>query len=188
MAIRNALLPTLLIALLSPALPAAAQAAMKPGLWEIRQQPQQLDPQRQKQMAEAQQRMAAMPPEQRQAMEQMMASRGISLDMSGGGGGGMAVKICISPEQAARNQPPMLDKGKCQHDSQRSGNTINTRFRCTDPAAEGDSEVTLRANGEGFSSRTRITHQRGGKAETTQVSGDARWLGADCGGLKPQPR
>jgi len=173
------ILPALL--LLAIALPALSQAMMKPGLWEIRQQPQ-MNAAQQAQMAQAQQQMAAMPPEQRKMMEQMMASRGISMDMSGGG---IGLKMCVSKEQAERNQPPVVDKGKCTHDSQRSGSTIRTQFRCTDPAAEGDSEVTLRGNGEGFSSKTRITHQRDGKPETLQISGEARWLGADCGGLKP---
>jgi hypothetical protein len=154
---------------------------MKAGLWEIKQIPE-LDSQRQAQLEEAQKRMAAMPPEQRKMMEQAMAQHGINVDM--GAGGAITIKRCVSKEQAERNTPPLTDKGKCKHDVQRSGNVIHTHFSCTDPVSEGDSDVTLRGS-DGFTSKTRITHQRGGRSETVNVSGEARWLGADCGELKP---
>ncbi|MDN3920127.1 DUF3617 domain-containing protein [Roseateles violae] len=154
---------------------------MKPGLWEIRQLPQ-LDPQRQAQLDEAKKRMAELPPEQRKMVEQMMAQRGVNIDL---GGGGITIKACISEEQARRNTPPVTEKGNCRQDTKREGNVIQTHFSCTDPVSEGDSEVTLHGD-EGFSSKTRVTQQSaGGRSETIQLSGDARWLGADCGGLKP---
>jgi len=167
------------------ALPCAAQTnMMKPGLWEIRQQPE-LSPEQQAKMAEAQKAMANMPPEQKAMMEKMMASHGVSVNM---GANGITIKTCLSKEQAERNAPPVTDaKSRCTHDVKRSGNVIRTHFSCADPASEGDSEVTLTSNG--FTSKTTITQQRKGKPETMTVTGEARWLGSDCGGLKPiEPR
>lgn len=178
----RALLPAL--ALLAASLPALSQT-IKPGLWELRQQPQQLDAKRQAQMEQAQQKMAALPAEQRKMMEQMMASRGINVDVAAGGA--VSIKTCVSKEQAERNEPPLADQGQCSHQSQRSGNVIRTKFQCSDPAAEGESEVTLNGS-EGFSSKTRVTHQRNGKPETMTIQGEARWIGADCGTLKPKGR
>jgi hypothetical protein len=163
-----------------PVFPAAGQT-MKAGLWEIHQTPQ-LPPDQQAKMEAAQRQMAAMPPDQRKMVEQMMAQHGVQMNMAGGT---ITIKSCVSKEQAERNAPPVTDgKSHCSHDVQRSGNVIRTHFSCTDPASEGDSEVTLQG-GDGFTSKTRITHQRNGKPETITVSGDAHWLGSDCGGLKP---
>lgn len=169
--------------LLLAVLAVGAQAqTMKSGLWEIKQQPQLADPKMQAQMEQAQKQMAAMPPEQRKMVEQMMASKGVAMNMSGGT---ITLKVCISEEQAKRNQAPVTDKGNCTQDSQRSGNTIRTQFKCTDPASEGESEVTLLGNGDGFTNKTRITQQRNGRSETVTMNGEAHWLGSDCGGLKP---
>lgn len=155
-------------------------AMMKPGLWEMKQKPE-LDARRRARMEQAQKTIAAMPAEQRKMMEQMMAQQGVNVDLSGGG---ITIKACISEEQARSNTPPVVDKGNCKHDVRRSGNVIRTHFVCSDPASDGDSEVTLEGS-SGFTSKTRITHQNNGKPETIQVNGEARWLGSDCGTLKP---
>ena len=161
----------------------AAQAApvvMKPGLWEIRQTPE-MSPDQQAKLEQAQKALAGMSPEQKAMMEKMMAQRGVSMNMSGGT---ITIKSCVSKEQAERNTPPVTDtKSNCTHTVKRNGDTIHTHFVCTDPASEGDSDVTLSSNG--FTSKTRFTHQRNGKTETMSISGDGRWLGTDCGGLKP---
>jgi len=172
---------SLLASVLAAALPAAAQTQMmKPGLWEIRQTPE-LAPDQQAKLKQAQEALAGMTPEQKAMMEKMMAQRGVSLNMSGGT---ITIKSCLSKEQAERNTPPVVDaKSRCTHDVKRSGNTIHTHFNCADPASEGDSDVTLTS--DGFTSKTRITTQRNGKTETVSISGDGRWLGSDCGGLKP---
>ena len=172
-----------LILIVSLLAAAGAQAQnMKPGLWEVKQQPQ-LDPKRQAQLEKAQQQMAAMPAEQRKMMEEMMAKRGVSMDF--GGGGVITVKMCVSEEQAKRNEPPIAGRGNCTHDVQHSGNQIHTKFSCADPASEGTSDVTLRPGGDGFTAKTHITHTRDGKTDSIDASSEARWLGADCGGLKP---
>jgi hypothetical protein len=159
----------------------AAQAQnMKPGLWEFKQTPQ-LDPARQAQMEQAQKAMDSMPPERRKMMEDMMAQRGISMNMAGGV---ITLKTCVTKEQAERNMAPVTQHGNCTQDVKRSGSTIQTHFVCTDPASEGDATVTLHSN-EGFSNEVTVKHVRQGKTETTKVSGEGRWLGADCGDVQP---
>ncbi len=159
----------------------AAQAQnMKPGLWEFKQTPQ-LAPAQQAQMAQAQKAMENMPPEQRKMMEDMMAKNGVSVNMAGGA---ITIKTCVTKEQAERNMAPVTQQGSCKQDVKRSGSTINTHFVCTDPASEGDAVVTLRGN-EGFTNDVTIRQQRQGKTETTKVSGEGRWLGADCGSVQP---
>ncbi|MBL8279475.1 MAG: DUF3617 domain-containing protein [Pelomonas sp.] len=153
---------------------------MKPGLWEFKQTPQ-LDPARQAQMAQAQKAMESMPAERRAMIEQMMAQRGVSVSMAGGA---ITVKTCISKEQAERNQAPVAQHGNCTQDTKRSGSVIQTHFVCTDPASEGDATVTLRGS-EGFTNEVTVRTQRQGKTETVKVTGEGRWLGADCGDVQP---
>ena len=169
------------VLLLIASLAGAAHAQqMKPGLWEFKQTPQ-LDPARQAQMAQAQKAMESMPPEQRQMIEKMMAQKGVNVSMAGGA---LTIKTCVTKEQAERNMAPVNHQGNCTQEIKRSGNTIQTHFVCTDPASEGDAIVTLRGN-EGFTNDVTIRHQRQGKTETTKVSGEGRWLGADCGDVQP---
>ncbi|HEU6454168.1 MAG TPA: DUF3617 domain-containing protein [Roseateles sp.] len=171
---------TALLLLAGLAAGAAPAQTMKPGLWEFKQTPQ-LDPARQAQMAEAQKAMDSMPPERRQMIEQMMSQRGVNVNMAGGT---VTIKTCVTKEQAERNMAPVTQRGNCTQDVKRSGNVIRTHFACTDPASEGDATVTLHGN-EGFTNDVTVRHQRQGKTETTQVSGEGRWLGTDCGDVQP---
>ena len=171
--------PALLIAGL---LAGTAQAqTMKPGLWEFKQEPQQLDPARQAQLAQAQKLMDNMPPERRALVEQMMAKNGVNVSMAGGV---ITVKACVTKEQAERNLAPLSQHGNCTQESKRSGSVIQTHFVCTDPASEGDATITLRGS-EGFTNDVTIRRQRQGQTETTKVSGEGRWLGTDCGDVQP---
>ena len=173
--------PALLLACLAStaAIPSQAQA-LKPGLWEFKQTPQ-LDAARQAQMAQAQKAMENMPADQRAMLEQMMAQRGISVNMEGGS---ISLKTCITKEQAERNLAPITQHGNCTQNVQRSGSVMQVHFVCTDPASEGDATVTLRGN-EGFSNEVTMRRQAQGKTETIKVSGEGRWLGADCGAVQP---
>lgn len=167
--------------LLTGLLAASAHAqTMKPGLWEFKQTPQ-LDPARKAQMAQAQKAMEGMPPERRQMIEQMMAQKGVSMDMAGGV---ITVKTCVTAEQAQRNIAPVQHHGNCTQEVQRSGSVLKTHFVCTDPASEGDAVVTLRGN-EGFTNEVTVRRQRDGKTETMKVNGEGRWLGASCGDIQP---
>lgn len=155
-------------------LPLAAHAqSNKPGLWEIQQQ-MQLDPAQQKQMDEARKQMAAMPPEQRKMMEDMMARQGVGVDLAGGGS---KVKICIGKEDAA----PIEKRADCAYDSQRSGATWKVKYRCTKPVSEGDIEVTT-LSPERYTMKMRGTDAKG---RAMAMQGEGKWLSADCGNLKP---
>jgi hypothetical protein len=162
------------------ALPAAAQS-MKPGLWEM-QQKMGGNPQMDQAMAEMQKQLATMSPEQRKQMEGMMAGRGVQV--APGAGGAMAFKVCMTKEMVERNEVP-ASQGDCKTTQQsRSGNTIKMAFACTKPPSTGESQVTL-VSGESFQSKTTVTTTERGKPEKTTIEGTGKWLGADCGSVKP---
>lgn len=160
---------------------ALAQAQnIKPGLWEIKMNPQ-LSPERQAAMAQAQQQLAQMPAEQRKMMEEMMAKAGVSANLATGA---MTIKVCITPEQAALNQLPVSSQGSCKHQVERKGAQILNRFSCSDPDISGEGTSTL-SSAEAYSSSMSSTARVGGKSETTTVQSQGRWQGADCGGIAP---
>ena len=151
-----------------------AQSAppIKPGLWEV-QSERLVNGQPMHDMA---QRMKDMPPEARARMEAAMKARG-------GPSGGL--KICHTKES--------LDQGRwqeaqtrCKTDfGTRSGSVWKWHSSCGEPtASETDGEVTF-TSPESYAVKTSTTMTMKGQARSTQMTMTARWLGSDCGTVKP---
>ncbi len=168
------------------ALPLAAAAqTTKPGLWEITQK-MGGNPKIDAGMAQMQQQMAAMSPEQRKMMQDMMARQGMSMP-GAAPGGGMRMQICITPEMAARNDPPPPAEGNCKTQVQkRTPTEMQIAFQCTDPVSSGDG--TFRYKGDNsYTSVMNVTTRVDGKDERVKIEGEGRWVGASCGNVKPRP-
>lgn len=162
-------------------LPAAAQS-LKPGLWEVRSK-MQGNAEMDQAMAEMHKQMAAMSPAERKQMEAMMAKQGVQMGPAPAGGG-MATKICMTREMAERNDVPAM-QGDCKTTSQsRSGNTWKMAFTCTNPPTTGQSQVTV-TSPEAYTMKMTSTSTAAGKTEKLDMEGSGRWLGADCGNIKP---
>ena len=165
--------------------PCAQTTGMKAGLWEMRTLKQVMDGKdMQAQMSAAQaqmeQAMANMPPAQRKQMEATMARQGAA--MSGGG----AMRMCISPEMAARDKPMVDPEGKCEPAKvSRSGNKTSFEFNCKSDGrsmvGKGDSTFA----GDTITSRMDMTTSDATGKHTMQTESQMKYLGADCGGLKP---
>ncbi len=192
---KNALLvrPALAMLLLSLAGAAAAQK-VTPGLWEYTATMKMQGPKIDAAMARMQEQMARMSPEQRQQMEQMMASRGIAMGPGGpaaamSGAAPVVVKACITPEQAARDEV-VHQEGNCkQVSSERSGRTLKFKFVCTgEREAKGEGEYTLESD-KAVSGRVVVDSVSSkGEPAHIEMTHAGRWLGADCGDVKPRVR
>lgn len=155
---------------------------LKPGLWEISNKLSSASGEMEKASAEMQAQMAGMPPEQRKMMEDMMAKQGVK--MGGGAPGDMVVKTCMTQEQVERNELP-AQQGKCKSKTQpRAGNVVKMSFTCTDPPSSGDAVYTF-VSPEAFTSKVVVRSSAQGRAETMNMNAKGRWLGADCGTVKP---
>lgn len=155
---------------------------MKPGLWEIATQ-MQGSGQMGEAMAQAQKEMAAMPPEQRKMMQDMMAKQGVQM---GGpaAGGGMSVKVCMTQEMVDRNEVGRQQPG-CTHSyGQRSGSSMKFSYVCTQPPSSGEGQVTF-TSPEAYSMKMSSTSTVRGKPEKMDMQSSGRWLGSDCGTVKP---
>lgn len=166
----------------------AGAQTMKPGLWEITTQMQgggsgeMADA-----MAKAQKQMESMPPEQRKMVQDMMAKRGIQ--MGANGGGGMSIKVCMTQEMVDRNQVASHQASNSQHDcthtnSPRSGNTMQFSFVCTKPPSSGEGRVTF-SSPEAYSMKMTSSSTVHGQPTKMDMQTDGRWLGGDCGTVKP---
>ena len=166
------------------AAPAAAQT-MKPGLWEINNKMGGSGDTGAKMaaaQAEMQKQMAAMPPEQRKQMEKMMAQQGVNMAPSAAGGG-MAVRVCITKEMAARNETPT--QGDCKQEQlQKSGNTTKFKFTCSKPPSSGEGEVTMNSP-ESYTMKMKMTSQEKGKPEQMTMDAQGKFVSSDCGSVKP---
>lgn len=164
------------------ALPVAAQT-MKPGLWEITNKMGGSGDTGAKMaaaMEQMQKQMASMPPEQRKMMEDMLAKQGVQ--MNPGAGGGMSTRICITREMAARNEAPPAQNDCRQEQLQRSGNTTKFKFTCSNPPSSGEGTVTVN-NPESYTMHMKMT---GGRQQGTMtMDAQGKWLGSDCGSVKP---
>lgn len=165
------------------ALPAHAQN-VRPGLWEMSNKVQSDNPQMAQAMERMKKELAAMPPEQRKAMEEMMAKHGgVKLDPSADGG--MVLKMCLTKEmiqEALFSTPP---SSNCTHKkTPLVGNTMSYSFNCTNPQSSGEGTVKFSSD-TAFTSRTQVTSSQNGKKEVITMDASSRWLGADCGNIKP---
>jgi hypothetical protein len=159
---------------------ASAQSQMKPGLWEITHKTQSSSGQMEQQMAQMQQQMANMPPEQRKMMEEMMAQRGMKI----GAGGGMTMKICMTKEMVERHEMP-TNRGECKSTQQAmSGNSMKVAFTCVNPPSSGEGQFTFNSS-EAYNMKMVVHTTMQGKPETMNMEGSGKWLGADCGAVKP---
>ncbi|APW46093.1 DUF3617 domain-containing protein [Rhodoferax antarcticus] len=173
---------TVTVPLLMGASIAHAQST-KPGLWEITNKMggnAQMD----SAMAQAQKQMAAMPPDQRKMMQEMMGKQGISMPTVGAGGG-VVMKICITPEMAARNEMPNQQEGDCTATiTSRTGNSMKAKFVCTDPPTTGEGTYTFSGD-TAYTADMKMSTTQNGKPETMTMKGSGKWLSSNCGSVKP---
>jgi Protein of unknown function (DUF3617) len=135
-------------------------------------------------MAQMQRQMANMPPEQRKAMEQAM---NMNANMRVGSDGTTTIKMCITQEMIDRKGWMGKADGKCTHTvSPVVGNTQKFDFTCTEPPSNGEGTVTFLSKTSYNSSMT-ISTVRNGQSGSISFEASSKFLGADCGSVKPLP-
>lgn len=157
---------------------AQAQTAppIKPGLWQVQVQHEGAAAE---QMPDMSEHLKNMSPEQRKQVEAMMKSRGV--DMSGGPG---QMKICLSKESLDQGRW-QGDQGRCKTDvTHRSATSWRWHSVCTDPKSESDGEANF-SNAESYVVKSSTTMTVQGEVRTTKTRMNSKWLGADCGDVKP---
>jgi hypothetical protein len=155
---------------------------IRPGLWENSVTMKSSGGQVEGAMARMQEQLASMPPEQRAQVEAMMARQGMGMAP----GKPNTARSCISPEMAARDEFHPGDSRCKSTGHSRSGNTVRFKFSCQGEGGggEGEGEFTLISDKE-TKGKMSVTTQRQGQTMRMDMESTSRWLGADCGALKP---
>jgi hypothetical protein len=171
----------LTIALAFSAVASAAHAQsnppIKPGLWQV-QGEREVNGQK---APDPMERMKDLPPEARKQMEAMMKKRGVEMAQGG------VQKICHSRESLNQGQWKG-DSEKCKTEiTSRSASAWKWHSSCTQPESEMDGEA-LFSSTENYTVKTSMTTKHQGQAQTMRMTVTAKWLGADCGELKPMQR
>jgi len=163
------------------ALPAMAQD-IRPGLWEMSSKVSSADGQTQAAMSAVQAQLASMSPEQRQGIQQMLERNGLQMDL--GAGGAITSRMCMTKEMIRRKEFP-VQQGDCQQKmTPVSANRLNIVFSCSRPPASGEGELTLDSDTR-YRARLHVRGTEGGNRQEADMDVSGRWLGADCGGLRP---
>lgn len=126
--------------------------------------------------------MANMTPEQRANMEAMMKQHGVNISP---GAGGITVQICVSPEMAKRNGFPVGKDGKCQPTVVQGGSVMSFTYSCQNSGETSTGKGTATRSGDVISIESDGTTSGAGGTHTSHVEAQMRYLGADCGAVKP---
>ena len=162
---------------------AMAQPKIRPGLWEENITMKTDNAQANAAMEQMKEKLASMPPDQRAAIEKMMASRGMGMQP---GGAPNTVRVCITKEQIARGFTPDRD-GRCSRvNVSTSGNVTKFDFTCASEHSNMTGHGTLTTMGDtGFAVNTvaDTANQKGAMHIQTDIAG--KFVSSDCGDVKP---
>ncbi|MFZ6758521.1 DUF3617 domain-containing protein [Undibacterium sp. Ji50W] len=142
---------------------------MKPGLWELTIK------------SDAMKAMPKIPPEQMEKMKQM----GIKMpDMQNGA---MVQKVCFTKEMVDQDKPPSGGREQqCQNkDFSRSGNSYTSEIVCDMPEMKGTGNVKGSFTPDSLTSVYDFKGVSHGKPFSHHTETTGKWMGSDCGDVKP---
>ncbi|HNE60660.1 MAG TPA: DUF3617 domain-containing protein [Ottowia sp.] len=164
---------------------AHAQSGLKAGLWENRTVRMMVDG---KDMTAAmrdaaelrKQQIAKLPPAQRQQAEAALARQG---------GDPLSRRVCISAEMAARQQPmvPRPPRAECEPPKfKRDGQRTTFELSCTQEGGKLSGKGEIVTTADLITTRLETRSSDGaGQAHTLLAETQMKYLGSDCGGIKP---
>ena len=162
---------------------AHAEPRMRPGLWEETVQVKSDNPQANAAMEQMKAKLAAMPPEQREAIEKMMASHGVGVAP---GGAPDTLRVCVTQEQVDRGFKPE-DNGRCSRSNvSTSGSTTSFDYACKSERSTVSGHGTFTAMGDSAFKASTATDTVSAKT-TMHIQSDisGRFVSGDCGDVKP---
>lgn len=152
---------------------AMAAETMKPGLWEMTMKSDDVN--------------RASMPEMSPAQREQMRTMGIELPEMRDGA--VVQRVCFTKEMTQRNDPPgaaPTDPDCKVKNHQRGANSYRADVVCDGPNLKGTGIIKGSYSGpERFSSTYQFTGTSRGKPVKQQHDTSMRWLGANCGNVKP---
>ena len=152
---------------------------VKAGLWEARMAA--LDVDGHEMVPPEQAALSRLSPEARARMADAMRARGLSMPDSNG-----ATKVCLTKEmfESGRWQQMASEAGCTTNYSTLSGTSWKWHSSCTALKSESDGEMVFNSP-ESYRTKMTTTATVMGKTNTSTRVIQGKWLGADCGDIKP---
>jgi len=152
---------------------------VKPGLWEVRMS--MLDADGHEVVAPEQAALSRMSPEARARMAEAMKARGVSMPDANG-----VTRACLTKAlfESGSWQQLASDTGCTTNFSTQSATAWKWHSSCTTMKSESDGE-TVFTSGERYKTKVTTTSTVMGKTKTSTRMLEGKWLGADCGDVKP---
>ena len=152
---------------------------VKPGLWEARMS--SLDADGHEMASPQQAALAKLSPEARARMADAMKARGVAMPDADG-----AIKLCFTKEmyESGRWQEMASEMGCTTNYSTTSSTAWKWHSSCTSLKSESDGEAVFNS-AESYKTKVTTTATVMGKTKTSTRVVQAKWLGADCGDIKP---
>lgn len=159
---------------------------LQAGLWEVKPLKTIVDgvdnsAQMSQAMASMQAQMANMPPDKRAQMEAMMQQHGVTINQSGVTG-----QVCLSQDMVKRNAFPVSKDGKCQPAWMQGGSATSFSYSCQSGGLTSSGKGSVTRSGDLLTVVTDgTTASSAGGTHTMHGEIQMRYLGADCGAIKP---
>jgi hypothetical protein len=152
---------------------------VKPGLWEARMSV--LDADGHEMAPPEQAALSRLSPEARARMADAMKARGVSMPDANG-----ATKVCLTKEmfESGRWQQMASEAGCTTNYSTLSSTSWKWHSSCTALKSESDAEMIFNSP-ESYRTKVMTTATVMGKTNTSTRIVQGKWLGADCGDIKP---
>jgi hypothetical protein len=152
-----------------------AATSIRPGVWEYTSTIKTKSGQMEKAMAQMQQQLASLPPEQRKMMEKTMASQGIVQNSKGN-----TIRVCVTKENAQQGLIPPSD-GQCEQKVlRRSNDTIWFKFSCKgESSSTGEGKYTIIGN-NAYKGKMTVQTTAQGHSEVIQMNQMGKWISNDC--------
>lgn len=156
-----------------------------PGLWEVVTKIGGA-PELTSALAEIQKQTAALPPEQRKEMQEMLKQQGLSISSEGQ----VSIMECITPDMAKQGPLSRQLDGVCTTKLvSSSASATKASFVCTDPVMSGEINYGFNDDKAYTANVATETTDKGVTSRIT-IASQGKWLSADCGQVKPvaQPK
>jgi hypothetical protein len=146
---------------------------VKPGLWETKISA--LDGNGREMPPPELAALSRLPPEAREALK----ARGVSMPDANG-----VIKACLTKEMFESGRWQVASEGCTSNYSTLSSSAWKWHSSCAALKSESDGETVFNS-GESYRTRVTTTMPVQGKTTTSTRIVQGKWLGADCGGVKP---
>lgn len=151
-----------------------------PGLWEVTMTQSDLGDM----LKMAQESLKDMPEAERKMLEEMMAGSGMMPGQPN------VIRECVTEQMAKEEFEPVVDDPEMQcSDIKWSGSAREGTYTMTCTNADGEWTLEGRiwdATAKSYKSSMTMTGTVNGQPVTTEMAHEARWVGSDCQGVKPQ--